>query len=121
MSSFHAVVNRWCRMIVAFASWCDRLAWRTTCPARVGRPGRPPSGLASTGSAFHPQQYTVSHASHSSGGNVVWRDILTRLIRIMKGHGMSDPQTKPAEPTPVVLEIRKLDKLETTYVRNCSG
>jgi DNA polymerase I-like protein with 3'-5' exonuclease and polymerase domains len=34
---------------------------------------------------------------------------------------MSDPQTKSAEPTPVVLEIRKLEKLETTYVRACTG
>ena len=33
------------------------------------------------------------------------------------------PRTEVNEevPEPVVLEIRKLDKLETTYVRNCTG
>jgi hypothetical protein len=30
-------------------------------------------------------------------------------------------ETEKAEPKPVVLAIRKLDKLETTYVRNCTG
>lgn len=30
-------------------------------------------------------------------------------------------ETEKVEPKPVVLEIRKLDRLETTYVRNCTG
>jgi hypothetical protein len=30
-------------------------------------------------------------------------------------------ETEKVEPKPVELEIRKLDKLETTYVRNCTG
>jgi hypothetical protein len=30
-------------------------------------------------------------------------------------------ETETNEPKPVVLEIRKLDKLETTYVRGCTG
>jgi hypothetical protein len=36
---------------------------------------------------------------------------------------MSDskkPETEKA-PKPAVIEIRKLDKLETTYVRGCTG
>jgi hypothetical protein len=36
---------------------------------------------------------------------------------------MSDSKKPETEktPKPIVIEIRKLDKLETTYVRGCTG